>query len=219
MNNRPETRKYTFTVEGETERWYLYWLRDAINASESAKFKVAIDAKVQQSPIKYAKGVNPKSTPEVIHICDVESNEDVHVQKFQRILSELKEANEQKSITYNLGYSNFTFELWMVLHKKNCNGALSHRSQYLSHINQAFGEKFENLDQYKHEDNFKRCLSKLSLEDVKAAIKRSKEIMNRNKSDNKKMIMYKGFKYYQDNPALTIYEAIEKILGECVKLK
>jgi len=39
MNNRPETRKYTFTVEGETERWYLYWLRDAINASESAKLK------------------------------------------------------------------------------------------------------------------------------------------------------------------------------------
>jgi hypothetical protein len=31
----------------------------------------------------------------------------------------MKEAKTQKKITYYLGYSNFTFELWMVLHKRN----------------------------------------------------------------------------------------------------
>ena len=31
MSERLETIKYTFTVEGETEQWYLEWLRDQIN--------------------------------------------------------------------------------------------------------------------------------------------------------------------------------------------
>ena len=55
MGELLETRKYTFTVEGETEQWYLYWLRDQINSSERRKFNVAIVAKVQQSPKKMQK--------------------------------------------------------------------------------------------------------------------------------------------------------------------
>ena len=68
----------------------------------------------------------------------------------------MKEAKTQKNITYKLGYSNFTFELWMVLHKRDCNGHLNSRSQYLESINKAFDEDFENFQHYKHEKNFKK---------------------------------------------------------------
>ena len=57
----------------------------------------------------------------------MESNDPVHVDKFKRILSEMNEAKKQKKITYMLGYSNFTFELWMVLHKQDCNSSFNHR--------------------------------------------------------------------------------------------
>lgn len=127
MNEKLYTKKFVFTVEGETEQWYFLWLRDQINMCESRKYDIAIDVKVQQSPKKFYKNANAKAMPEVIHICDVESNEPVHVDKFRNILSEMKEAKTQKKITYSLGYSNFTFELWMVLHKRNCKGFLSHR--------------------------------------------------------------------------------------------
>ena len=150
------TKKFVFTVEGETEKWYLEWLRDQINTCKSRNYNVALDVKVQQSPKKFYKSANAKAAPEVFHICDVESSDPVHIEKLQSILSEMKEAKTQKKIIYKLGYSNFTFELWMVLHKKNCNGILAHRRQYLDHINSAFAENFENLDQYKHEDKFKR---------------------------------------------------------------
>ena len=50
MPERKETKKYTFTVEGETEKWYLDWLAEQINSCEEAKYKVSIVAKVQQSP-------------------------------------------------------------------------------------------------------------------------------------------------------------------------
>ena len=87
MSERLETKKYIFTVEGETERWYLLWLRDQINACASRTYNVSIDPRVQQSPKKFFKGVAAKTTPAVTHICDVESNEPVHVEKFRNILS------------------------------------------------------------------------------------------------------------------------------------
>lgn len=70
MTDMLETKKYTFTVEGETERWYLLWLRDRINEQEGKEYKVAIEPKVQQHPMKFAKGVNAISTPEVIQTLD-----------------------------------------------------------------------------------------------------------------------------------------------------
>lgn len=102
------------------------------------------------------------------------------------------------------------------MHKRACNGPLGHRSQYLTPINQAFGEKFEDLAHYKREDDFKRCLSKLTLKDVKDAIKRADTITALNASDDqKKLIRYKGYSYYRDNPSLSIHEAVRKILSEC----
>ena len=103
----------------------------------------------------------------------------------------------------------------MVLHKKDCNGVLSHRGQYLEHINKAFGESFENLDQYKHQDNFKRCLGKLTLQDVRKALERADVICTNNEKDGKMLLQYKGYTYYRDNPALSIHDAIRLIFDEC----
>ncbi len=217
MSERKDTRKYTFTLEGWTERWYLEWLRDQINKCPESVYTVAIDAKVQQSPMKFAKTVNPLAVPKAVHICDYESNDDVHVRKFQDILKQLKEANSLKgrSFKYSLGYCNFTFELWMILHKMDFGGAVSHRSKYLDPINKAFGTDFEDLDKYKHEKNFKSCLAKLSLEDVRTAIRRAKRIMESNRQNGLREKEHKGFRYYSENPSLTIWESVEQILKDC----
>jgi len=47
MRERLETLKYTFTVEGETEQWYLLWFRDQINGYAGRTYNVAFDVKVQ----------------------------------------------------------------------------------------------------------------------------------------------------------------------------
>ncbi len=217
MPELKETKKYTFTVEGETEKWYFDWLENQINACEGAAYKVSIVSKVQQSPSKFAKSQTCFSTPAIVHICDVESNDPEHKKKFTDILDQIDQSNKLgKKIKYALGYSNFTFELWIALHKVDCNGPLTNRSQYLTHINRAFSERFEDLDHYKKEDNFKRCLSKLTLDDVKKAIRKAARIMADNESDpGKKPVIYKKFKYYEDNPSLTIWEHVKRILNDC----
>lgn len=81
MSERLQTLKYTLTVEGETEQWYFQWLRDQINSCPERTYNISINAKVQQSPERFYKGTTRKVTPEVTHICDMESNEKVHVEK------------------------------------------------------------------------------------------------------------------------------------------
>ena len=212
-----ENRKYTFTVEGDTEHWYLDWLQGCINAMPEAEYNVEIKSQVQQSPLKYAKKVNPIAVPSATHICDYESNDDYHVKKFKGILDELKRSNKivGRSFRYELGYSNYTFELWMILHRMDFGGSLTDRTQYLKPINRAYGTSFESLDKYKAERNFKHCLEQLSISDVRDAIRRSKRIMDANKRNGVVEKEYSGFRYYADNPALTIWESVEKILREC----
>ncbi len=210
-----ETLKYVLTVEGETEMWYFQWLKDQIQKVENRKYNASIVAKVEQNPASYSKRSNSKITPELIHICDVESTSEEHINKFENILKEMKSAQRQNGIIYRLGYSNFSFGLWMILHKMECFGPLNHRKQYLKFIKKCFNEKFKDLDDYKQEASFKRCLSKLNLEDVKIAIERADKIMQLNKNNNKILVKHSGYSYYRENPALTIYEVVKMILTEC----
>lgn len=216
MSKMKEAKKYYFSVEGETEKWYLDWLQEKINNEPSAKYKVSIKSEIQKNPLKLSKTITMLSKTEITHLCDYESNDEVHTIQFKKTLDLLKETSKLgKQIKYQLGYSNFTFELWMVLHKANCNASLSHRQQYIDPINRAYDEKFENLHQYKHEPNFKRVLGKIFLSEVKTAIERSKVIMQRNEENGLVLQQYKGCRYYRENPSISVWESVEKILKVC----
>ena len=213
---RKETKKYFFTVEGETEKWYFEWLQRTINLTPAALYTVKFDCHIQKDPLKRAKGLITLEKTEITHVMDRESEDEVHVQQFQTALSRMKSAEKiGKSIKYNLGYNNFAFELWIVLHKTDCNGSLIHRRQYLVPLNRAYSEQFENLDQYKHEVNFKRLLDKITLGDVGQAVLRSKTITQANQENGYVLHKYKGYRYYKENPSLSIWEIVEKILREC----
>lgn len=216
MIRRKSTKKYYFSVEGETEQWYLKWLQDLINNTEESTYKVSIDCPVKKNPLKHAKSLTITKEIEVYHFFDYESDEPIHTQGFQDAMDNMKKAEQLgKQIKYKSGYSNFTFDLWIILHMTDCNTSYAHRKQYITPINKVFGEKFENMDEYKHEDNFKRCLSKMNLSNVIDAIGRAKKIMQRNQENGYTLLQYKGYRYYKENPSLSAWEAIEKILRDC----
>ena len=86
---------------------------------------------------------------------------------------------------------------------------------YLEPINKAYKEDFQSLDDYKKENNFKKhILEKLTLNDVCSAIKRAKIITNTNKVNYKEQ-QNKGYRYYKENPSLSICDHIQKILKDC----
>lgn len=213
---RKEKHTYYFSVEGETEKWYLDWLQNAINHDPTATCKVKLDSKIQKDPVTRAKGMTILGKTEIMHIFDRESESAVHQEQFKTTLDRMKQAQSLgKNIKYSLGYSNFTFELWIILHKTDCNSTLAHRRQYLAPLNRAFGKHFENLDQYKREDNFKRVLGKLTLDDVRQAIRRSEAIMQRNQENGFVLQQYRGYKFYRENPSLSIWTTVKRILSDC----
>ena len=117
---RKSTNKYYFSVEGETEQWYLKWLQDMINDTEKAACKVSIDCPVRKNPLKHAKSLTVTRKIEIYHFFDYESDELLHVKEFQEIMDNMKKAEKiGKQIKYKSGYSNFTFDLWIILHMQN----------------------------------------------------------------------------------------------------
>lgn len=101
------------------------------------------------------------------------------------------------------------------MHKVDCNGAKTNRKQYLYDLNKAYGEKFEDLKEYKRENDFKRILKKLTIEDVIYAVRRAETIMKRNEESGYRLQQYKGYSFYKENPSLSVWEIVDKILKEC----
>jgi len=216
MAKLKQTKKYYFSVEGETEQWYLKWLQSIINETSESEFKVSFDCPVQKNPLKRAKAIVVTGKTDIYHISDYESDDEVHIREFRETMDNMKLAKDLgKQINYKFGYSNLTFDLWIVLHKSNCNGSLLHRRLYLQPINRAFGENFENMAECKQENNFKRILGQLTLQNVKDAVDRSKQIMKRNEENGYALQEYKGYRYYRENPALAVWDVIERVLKDC----
>ena len=73
-----KTKKYYFSVEGETEQWYLKWLQNTINDISERKYNVKLDLKIEKDPLSRAKGITILEKTEIIHIFDKESEEPIH---------------------------------------------------------------------------------------------------------------------------------------------
>lgn len=213
---------YYFSVEGETEKWYLEHLQKLINNTEEIPFKIKLDIEINKSITSRMKNiVTVSKNTKAFHLCDYESNQEIHVKQFEKVLEELKNSKKINSnINYKLGYSNFTFDLWIILHKTQKKGAVTDREKYLAGINKAYNENFQSMKEYKEEKNFKKILAQITLEDIIKAIKNGNEIRQRNIKDFKEKYRQFGkFEYYMQNPDMTINECIEQILQEIGVLK
>ena len=216
MGERRTCKSYYFSVEGETEKWYLEHLRKLINSSEKAVYSVKFIVKINKDPREMVKALPFIGEITVNHICDIESNSDEHIRIFRKTLDDMKSACLMgKKVSYQLGYSNYAFDLWIALHKVDCGTPLSDRKQYLKFLQDGFKEPFNSMNEYKKEDNFKRCLNKITLDDVLTAIERAEKIMVGNQSSGYKPVKYKKFAYYTENPSLSVHEIISGILKEC----
>ena len=88
------TKKYYFSVEGETEQWYLKWLQNLINQTPESKIKVSFDCPVQKNPLRRAKSIVLTGKTEIYHISDYESNDETHVREFKETIDRMSEAKK-----------------------------------------------------------------------------------------------------------------------------
>ena len=206
--------KYFFSVEGETEELYFLYLKNLILTEENRIANPVFQIE-KCSPSKCVKKISVIHHCTITSIFDVEGNGTDHRKRFENTLKEMK-ASERlgKSIKFELGYSNIDFELWIILHKKDLFGTVGSKAQYLKNINQIYGTKFEALCEYKTERNFLQILSKITLDDVKAAIERAEKITKQRRLEGAP-IKTSGYEWFDKNPALSVNNVVKKILSEC----
>lgn len=214
-SSRKEEKTFYFSVEGQTEKLYLQWLEETINAL-SPKYKVFFNIIVSRNPLKRINSLPAKEVNTVYHLCDFESNDPYHTKQFIQMLDNLSKAKKHKKIKdFKLGYSNQTFDLWIILHQMDSTAPNIDRKQYINQINKAFNKKYRGMQEFKKEENLKRLFKTFTLENLKDAIAREKHIEKRNKNIGHKEHEYKGFHYYKENPSITVGQLMEDILREC----
>lgn len=212
--DRKQTKKYLILVEGQDEELYFKRLEQFINLCEDVKYKVSINIKVIRNNFSsFIKKNSSISLNTVIYfVYDYEGNEEYFK---KNVLSNIKSCrNIKKGMQFVLGYNNLSIELWMLLHKTMFKRSVIHIGDYLEFINRQFNEKIESINTFKQETDFKKCLSKITLDNVKKAVKRADKIMEDLKKDEQQM-EYKGFRYYRKNPSLTTHEIVRIILSDC----
>ncbi|WP_308513836.1 RloB family protein [uncultured Turicimonas sp.] len=211
---RKQTKRFNFSVEGETEKWYLEWLRDVINKEPARVFNVSFNIKVEKNPVKMVKFSSPMVGEIFFHFFDFESQYPAHVKQRNETFKLLKEAKNRKKIQYEAAYSNFSFELWILLHKTQLNQSFSDRKQYLPLINKYFGTAFADLREFKIEKNFKSVLNSLNFSDVQTAMNNYGKIVEQCELNliEKKTC---GYSFYEENPSSSVGETIQIILKAC----
>lgn len=181
-----------------------------LDINDKARYNVKLISKITKNPNKMVKQTTILGDLKIVHIFDFEDLQNESA--FKDTLSAMKNATKiKKKVKYILGYSNYTFDLWIILHKSCIMGRKSHRSSYLSDINRCYNTQFESMAEYKEETNFKRLLNCLTLEDVVYAIANAKKIEQQNLRDYQKL-NHCGYEYYRENPSLNLHEVIRDIL-------
>ena len=221
-----ESKSYKISIEGEVcEKLYFEHLEMLINNCNKALYKAKFFVK-KKNPLSFAKsrsniyaskGNKHEGFIKYFHIQDIEDYYDnFQKEKFFNLIDEINETKKVCNISvYELGYSNFTFDLWMVLHKCNLISPVSDRYQYYTYINKAYNKSYLHMDDYKGEAEFKSCISQITLDDAIQAIDRSKKIRKRHKDNKDHLESHGRFSFYRDNPDLTINDIVEEILKDC----
>ena len=116
------------------------------------------------------------------HIQDIEDYYDKSLlNSFYTLISSLSEAKKIFGITYELGYSNYSFELWVLLHVANMSQTLSTRKDYLKYINKYFKKKYKRFEEFKNEKEFVLILKNfVTIESVTQAISNANKIVSNN---------------------------------------
>ena len=213
-HKRKQTKKYYFSVEGETEKMYLEWLQQRINEESDLKFKISFDIKVEKNPLSMVKSEVILGGENIFHFFDFESPASCHIKARDEIFKKLKEAKSIKRVNYGPAYSNFCFELWLLLYKKCLRRSFTDRKQYLVEINKIFNKKFEDFREYKHRDNFCSILNALTFQDFLQAIENS-ELILKDCEENGLSNQKYGFKFYENNPSTSVGTVLQTILKDC----
>ena len=219
-----ESRHVYISVEGDVcERLYFEHLKKLINSDKNGTYNLNLSIRkenpysfIKRNAYKQMDKEKGKIVP-VFHIQDVEDYSDNELRnRFKEIIDDMHKAENEFRIPSQLGFSNYTFELWMLLHVKDMTTPVGNRQAYLKHINKYFIKKYQGLEEYKEEKEFQDILNKyVTLDTIFDAINRADKISKQKERDKKRYEHYRKYTIYPDNPYTTVQHVVSTIFSLC----
>ncbi|MBQ8298268.1 MAG: RloB domain-containing protein [Clostridia bacterium] len=201
---RKQELLYIIGCEGiNQEKMYFEKIQMMINAIESRKYNILFD---------YAEpfGGNPKCIVERTIKKSIGKTNKASVFDYDGQKVKYEEAIELATDNkIELGYSNYCFDLWLILHKKDYFSPVSNQASYAADVRKIYG--LDKGTDIKKADNVKKIMSQIELSDVVEAIKRGKAIAKNNSAKVPNLTAAKSYPYY-NNPDTQMHVLLEKIL-------
>ena len=205
--------QYIITCEGETEVLYFKHLKSLINMIPNKPQMTAIP-EVEVNPEKKAKSIRSQFERTWYHIVDKETCKECDEKTFEkRITSFYNIGKNNKKIETVLGYSNVSFELWLIMHKSDKKPSVHCAENYWKTLKKIYKlNDVESFNDYKSEKNFNKVLAQIELEDIKNAIKRADNLERINNREG--ILRTSGFPYFENNPSLSVHNVVKMILED-----
>lgn len=96
---------------------------------------------------------------------------------------------------------------------------ITNRDKYYKDINKAFKTSYNHMDEYKKEEEFRKILDSITLDDVINAVARGEKIRKNHEDNNDHKEIVNGFIYYRNNPDMTLHSIVKQILVDVGILK
>ncbi len=189
-------KTYLCFFEGnQEEKYFKHFSRLVKNEYEKVtiKFNKVEKLKVLQT----ASTLMPK-----VAVFDYDNNK----KEFENKIKICKKGN------IDIAYSNLNFDLWLLLHKKSFNKAVTNNDDYIAILRKEYG--LGKTDNIKKESNIDKILEQINLEDIKFAISNANKIMEDKEKENKKIIC--GNYIYYSNPSMSIHNFFNNIFNRYI---
>lgn len=209
---RPLTEKrkpellYIVGCEGiNQEQKYFKNLENLINSISSRKCNIHFD-------IAPPFGGNPLCIVERTINRSIGKTNKISVFDYDGQTTKYEEALElAQENKIQVGYTNYCFDLWLILHKEDFFEPVSHQDNYATHVRRIFG-----LDvgaDIKKAPNVDNIMTQIGLYDIYSAIKRAEYIENINLGKTPHTTPNQHVKYY-DNPDTQMHSVIKRIFNK-----
>ena len=204
------------TCEGETEKWYFQHFKVLVNNSSACTMRLDYEEPfVTKEPLRRAKYISIPFERKWYHIIDQETNSSSDKITFKNNLKNFNDIKKiRKNVKLYLGYSNISFELWLIMHKTNEQPQVHKPSQYLKLLKKLYNcPNIKELEEFKTKQNFERVLKQITLDDIKRAVRNGQKL----ELENKKCCAHQkncGFEYFEENPSTNLHKIIIDIFND-----
>lgn len=195
---------YIIACEGKNqEKLYFERVQNIINAIDKRKYNILFDF---AEPF----GGDPKCVVERAINKSIGKTNKAAVFDYDGKKNKYEEAIDL-GIENNieLGYTNYSFDLWLIWHKIDFDACVNCQNDYESEVKRVFGLKANR--NIKKENAVQEINSQIALQNILDAIDRAEKKGQDNKNNKVAIITVKGNKYYS-NPDTRIHIILKEVL-------